>query len=60
MIMNPLCKTYVATLEKDGVGAVATLVGELRKETKYRAMREDDFIPFIVETSGGVGQQAKD
>ena len=58
-VINPLCSTHLPKLISEGVGAAATAY-EKTKERTYRDIDFDkyEFLPFIVETTGGLGKAA--
>ena len=58
-IINPLCSTNVDSLISTGVGGAATAYGRTKERT-YRDLDQTkyDFIPFIVETTGGFNEAA--
>ena len=58
-VINPFCSTNVPGLISGGVGAAATEYGKT-KERNYSDLdfTKYDFLPFIIETSGGMSKAA--
>ena len=58
-VINPLCVSHKSTLIEEGVGGPATAY-EKHKLNSYPEIDYSsyDFVPFIVESCGGVGQAA--
>ena len=58
-VINPLSVSHTNTLIKDGVGGAATEYESI-KRTTYSDIDPSkyEFIPFVIESSGGVGQAA--
>ena len=58
-IINPLCISHTGTLIKEGVGAPATEYENIKRNA-YSDIDSSryEFIPFIIESCGGIGQAA--
>ena len=58
-VVNPLCVSHADNLVKNGVGGSATAY-ESHKINTYKEIDSSiyDFVPFIIETCGGVGRAA--
>ena len=59
-VMHPACKTRQAAASVKGLAAAA--VGEKAKTSKYLDLAKMEgrlFVPFVVETSGGIGKGAR-
>ena len=58
-VINPQCSTRQPKLISKGVGAAATAYEQVKKDT-YSDLdfTKYDFLPFIVEASGGMGKAA--
>ena len=58
-VINPLCVTHSENIVKEGVGGSATAYESIKineyPEIDYSCY---DFVPFIIESCGGVGQAA--
>ena len=58
-IINPMCSTNQSKLISNGVGAAATSYGKIKEKTyRDQDFTKYDFLPFIIETSGGFGRAA--
>ena len=58
-MINPQCSTRQPKLISKGVGAAATAYEQVKKDT-YSDLdfTKYDFLPFIIEASGGMGKAA--
>ena len=58
-VTNPMCSTNLPKLLSDGEGAAATAYVKIKEKT-YRDLdfTKYELLPFIVETSGGMGKAA--
>ena len=56
-IIDPTGDSHAETLRRHGVGAAATNY-QMRKVKKYEDIR-GMFVPFVLETQGGFGIEAK-
>ena len=58
-VTNPLCSTNVAHLISEGVGAHATAYEKIKEKT-YSDLdfTKYEFLPFIIEATGGMGKAA--
>ena len=58
-VINPLCSTNLSNLISDGVGAAATAYEKIKVKT-YSDLdfTKYEFLPFIIEATGGMGKAA--
>ena len=59
-MIHPFCESLIDELIKAGAGAAATTYEEIKRR-KYRGKTNEnlfDFLPFIMETSLGIGKSA--
>ena len=58
-VINPLCVTHSENIVKEGVGGSATAYESIKiKEYPDIDFSSYEFVPFIIESCGGVGQAA--
>ena len=58
-VINPLCSSNIDSLISDGVGGAATAYGSGKEKTYWDLdFNKYEFLPFIVETTGGLSKEA--
>ena len=58
-VTNPLCSSNINSLISDGVGGAATAYGSGKEKTYWDLdFNKYEFLPFIVETTGGLSKEA--